>query len=134
LTLALGIAVVLALPYVPTLLGWARTGGASAVGLDILDYTTANPDIMGRSNWLQYALGITGAGSLLDLPPRIGLLALGLRRTPRVLISMWLASSLLLFALDFLDLGIVQRAFVLTFPWLVDHRPRQIAVLLASLL
>jgi hypothetical protein len=134
LAVALGAAVVVALPYLPTLLAWAQGGGATVVGAEILDYSTVNPDMMGKGDWLQYALGVTGAGSMLDLPLRLALLALGLRRAPRLLVYLWLAFSLLLFALDLLDVSLMQHVFILTFPWLVDHRPRQIAVLLASLI
>lgn len=133
--LALAVATLVALPYLSTLLGWAGAGGASGTGANILDITTANPDDFGRANWLQFGLGITGAGSPIDLPLRLGLVAAALwHRPPRALVALWLAFTVLLFVLDFLSFEWFNRVFVLTFPWLVDHRPRQVAVTLATLL
>src|SRR6266542_1847130 len=133
--LALAVATLVALPYLSTLLGWAGAGGASGTGANILDITTANPDDFGRANWLQFGLGITGAGSPIDLPLRLGLIAAALwHRPPRALVALWLAFTVLLFVLDLLSFEWFNRVFVLTFPWLVDHRPRQVAVTLATLL
>lgn len=133
--LALAVAGIVAAPYLPTVLGWASRGGASVVGAEILDFSTANPDVMGRADLLQYALGITGASGPLDLPIRVALLALGLwGRPPRVLFGLWLTFAVLLLVLDFTSFDWFNRVFVMTFPWLVDHRPRQIAVLLATLI
>ena len=129
--LALGLAVVCAAPYLPTLLGWAGTGGAISAG----EAFTVNADT-GQSDWLQFALGVTGAVSLIDLPLRFGLIALGLSMYSRTRLAtgLWLAFVALLVVVQFVDLPIVRTVFVLTFPWLADYRPRQIAVVLASLL
>jgi hypothetical protein len=131
LPLALGLAVLIAAPYVPTLLGWAGTGGATSAG----EAFTVNAD-SGQADWLQFALGITGAASPIDLPVRFGLIVLGLclHRRLRLVAGLWLAFVALLVAVQFVDLPPVRALLVLTFPWLADYRPRQIAVLFASLL
>ena len=77
--LAVLAAVVTCAPYIPTALHWAGAGGATSVGLANLDFSAAHPDLQGRADWLQFGLGITGAGTLLDLPLRVLLLVLGIR-------------------------------------------------------
>jgi hypothetical protein len=135
LPLAVALAIVLVGPYLLTVIGWARAGAATSVGAVIADYAVVNPEDMGRSDWLQFALGVTGAASALDLPVRLVLIGLGLRlRQLRLAVGLWLAFALLLIAVDFFDLAPIRTLFVLTYPWLVDHRPRQIAVIFASLL
>jgi hypothetical protein len=131
LPLALGLAVLCAAPYLPTLLGWAGTGGAISAG----EAFTLSADA-GQADWLQFALGITGAASLIDLPVRFGLIVLGLTldRRARLAAGLWLAFVALLVVVQFVDLPIVRTLFVVTFPWLADYRPRQIAVIFASVL
>jgi len=128
-------AVVACAPFIPTALHWANTGGATGAGIANLDVAAAHPDLQGRGDWLQFVLGITGAGTLVDLPLRGLLLVLGIRAgVNRFVLGLWLTFVTLLFVVDFLDLAPVNQLFVLTFPWLVDHRPRQVAVILASLI
>jgi hypothetical protein len=129
--LAIGLAVLCAAPYLPTLLGWAGTGGAISAG----EAFTVNPDT-GQADWLQFALGVTGAASLIDLPLRLALIAVGLslHRRARLAVALWLTFVTLLLLVQFVDLPIVRTIFVLTFPWLADYRPRQLAVVFASLL
>jgi hypothetical protein len=129
--LALGLAVLCAAPYLPSLLGWAGTGGAIGAG----EAFTQNPDT-GQADWLQFALGVTGAASLIDVPLRLGLIAVGLslHRRVRLATVVWLTFVALLLVVQFVDLPLVRTIFVLTFPWLADYRPRQIAVVFASLL
>jgi hypothetical protein len=129
--LALGLAVLCAAPYWPALLGWAGTGGAVSAG----EAFTLNAD-NSQADWLQFALGTTGATSLIDLPLRFGLIALGARVHHRVRLAtgLWLTFVTLLAVVQFVDLPIVRTVFVLTFPWLADYRPRQIAVVFASIL
>jgi hypothetical protein len=135
LAVAIGLAAILAGPYLPSLFGWASTGAATAVASANLDYALANPEMQGKADWLQFALGVTGASALVDLPIRLALLAAGLWYRPaRTLVALWLVFTVLLFAVDFLSIALLDRIFILTFPWLVDHRPRQIAVILASLI
>ena len=135
LGLAAIVALAVAAPYIPTLLHWAGRGGASSAGLTNLDFTIAHPELQGHADWLQFGLGITGAGSALDLPVRLVLLALGIRAgVPRTLVWLWVTFVGLLLMVDFLDVPVINRVFALTFPWLVDHRPRQIAVTLAALI
>jgi hypothetical protein len=129
--LALGLAILCAAPYLPTLLGWAGSGGAVSAGEAFATNVEA-----GQADWLQFALGITGATSLIDLPVRFGLIALGLclQRRARLAGGLWLAFVALLVVVQFVDLPLVRTLFVMTFPWLADYRPRQVAVVFASLL
>jgi hypothetical protein len=135
LPLAVGVAVVIAFPYLPTLVGWAGAGGATAAGQEIVDHTAANPAIEGYGDWLQYVLGGFGAGSLIELPLRVALIGLGLKmRRMRLVTALWAAFLGLLLVVDFVDLPIVKGLFIVTYPWLADQRPRQVVVVFASLL
>jgi len=129
--LALGVAIVCAGPYLPTLFGWAGGGGAISAGEAFVATSDA-----GQADWLQFALGITGAVSLIDLPVRVALIAVGvtLYRRVRLVVALWVAFVILLALVQFVDLPPVKTLVVLTFPWLADYRPRQVAVVLASLL
>jgi len=132
---ALGLAVLSGLPYLATLLSWAQGGGASGVGAEIADYSLLHPDDMGRLDWLQQALGVTGAATVLDLPLRGLCLGLGCTsRRARLGLGVWLAFVVVLVASDFIEVPLIQRIFTVTYPWLVDHRLRQVAVILASVL
>jgi hypothetical protein len=130
--LALGLAVLFAAPYLPTLLGWASAGGGSGAGAAFV----AEAADSASADWLQFALGITGAASIIDLPIRCGLIAVGLILNRRVRLAgvLWAAFVALLVLVQFVDLPPIKTVFVLTFPWLADYRPRQIAVIFASLL
>lgn len=132
--LAAALALVLIGPYLVTLLLWARAGGATSVGASVVEsFSTASAG--DRADLLQFVLGILGASSLLDLPARVALIALGSRVKPlRPALAIWIVVSALLFAVDFLDLSIVRTVFVVTYPWLADDRPRQLAVVCASVL
>ncbi|HEV7663854.1 MAG TPA: DUF6541 family protein [Chloroflexota bacterium] len=133
--LAVGLAVLLIGPYLLTLIGWAKAGAATSVASSVAEYAAANPAEMGRRDMLQFALGITGAASLLDFPVRIALIALGLSlRQLRLAMALWLLPVLLLLLVDFFDLAPIQTVFILTYPWLYDDRPRQLAVVFASVL
>lgn len=133
--LAMVLAGLIVAPYVPTLLGWALHGGATGAGEEIVSYTITNPEAEGHGDLLQFVVGGTGAASLIDLPARLLLLGLGLslRRT-RLAAALWAAFMVLVLLVDFTDLEPVRRLFVITYPWLVDHRPRQVAVLFVSLI
>ena len=133
--LALALAVVMVGPYLFTLLGWAGGGAATGAGSAVVDYAAAHPDAIGPADWLQYVLGATGAAAPLDLPLRMALISLGLTLRPlRLGAWLWLTFIALLTIVDFVDLAPVRAIFVVTYPWLADHRPRQIAVVSASLL
>jgi hypothetical protein len=132
----LGLALLATAPYLPTLFGWAGGGAAIEAGTVIADYTAANPEDMGHGDWLQTVVGVTGAAALIDLPVRVVLVALGavsLRRG-RLALALWATILALLLIVDFVNLPAVRTLFVTTYPWLVDHRPRQIAVVFASVL
>jgi len=135
LPLAGACAVVCAMPYLSALLGWVGAGGASSAGVAALEDISAHPELGGGGDWLEFVLGVTGAASLIDLPVRAVLLAIGLRgRHMRLVATAWLVFSAVLFAVSFFDVEPVRRLYVVTFPWLVRHRPPQMVVLFASLL
>ena len=135
LPLAICIAVLVPALYLPALLGWAGSGGSTAAGQEIVSSTAANPDIDGRGDWAQFVIGGVGAASPLDLPIRLALIALAWRlRSARLAMALWAAVLVLLLVVDFLDLPLVKRLFVLTYPWLADDRPRQLAAVFVSLL
>src|SRR5579864_2528093 len=135
--LAIAGAVVCALPYVSTLLGWAVSGGASAAGVASLDETSSRGQTVADSgaDWLEFVLGVTGAASFVDLPVRAVLLFVGARqRQLRTALAAWLVFSGLLYVVSFVRVEPVQRLYVLTFPWLVNHRPPQMVVMFTSIL
>jgi len=135
LPLAGACALVCALPYLAALVGWAGTGGASASGLAALDDISAHPEVGAGGDWLEFVLGVTGAASVIDLPVRAVLLGIGARgRHMRLVVAAWAAFSVVLFGVSFLDLAPIRWLFVVTFPWLVHHRPPQMVVVFASLL
>jgi hypothetical protein len=136
LPIGLGAAVLVAAPYLPTLLGWAGSGGATGAGEAFVAADAAANAGTGPADWLQFALGITGAASLIDLPIRFGLIVLGLslERSVRTAAVLWATFVALLVVVQFVDLPPVRTLFVVTFPWLADYRPRQIAVVFASVL
>jgi hypothetical protein len=136
LPLALAVALLAAAPYLPTLFGWFSGGAATGAGEAIADYTAANPEDMGHGDWLQFVLGVTGAAAFIDLPVRVALIVLGVvsMRRGRLAIALWATILALLLIVDFVNLPPVRTVFITTYPWLVDHRPRQIAVVFASLL
>lgn len=128
--LAIGIAVVATGPYVATLLGWAGAGGSAAAG-----EASVLVDVDGRGDVLQFLLGITGAGAPIDLPLRIGLIGLGLLVfRARVTGALWGSFVALLFVNQLSNAPVVARVFAVTYPWLDHDRPRQVAVVFASLL
>jgi hypothetical protein len=100
----------------------------------VVDYAVAHPEAAQDSDFMQFALSATGATTWLDLPLRFGLVALGLasRRT-RIGAGLWVAFGTLLFLVNFVHVPVVQWLYAATFPWL-DQRPRQIVVVLASIL
>lgn len=135
LGVTVGVALVISLPYLPTLVGWAHGGGATSAAQEIVDYTAANSTLDAHADWLQYALGAFGAGSLLDLPLRAALIALGLKMPRmRLVAALWATFLGLLLLVDLVDLPLVKQLFVVTYPWLADDRPRQVLAVFASLL
>ncbi|GAC1325879.1 MAG: hypothetical protein NVSMB2_24670 [Chloroflexota bacterium] len=132
--LAVVVTLVLVAPYVLTLLGWARAGGATSVGASVAE-SVASAGASERPDAVQFLLGIFGAASLLDLPARVVLLGLGLRMPPlRSVAALWLSVAVLLFVVDFVSAPLVTSMFALTYPWLADERPRQLAVVCGSVL
>ena len=135
LPLAFVAAIVCVLPYLSALLGWASAGGASSAGALALQDATAQAQANAGDDWVQFLLGFSGAASLIDLPVRAALLAVGARASRmQVILAGWVIFAALYFAVTFVDLPAVRWLFVVTFPWLVQHRPPQVVVLFASLL
>ncbi len=135
--LAAVVAAVCAGPYLMALLHWAAGGGASAAGAEALADTTSQAETSGSgtAGALEFILGITGAGSFIDLPLRAVLLFVGARqRQLRLAFAAWLAFGALLFTVSFIDIEPVRKLYIITFPWLVHHRPPQLVVLFTSLL
>src|SRR5919202_6229364 len=133
--LAMAAAIVCVVPYLGALLGWAAVGGASSAGAAALGDPTAQAPASSGDDWLQFLLGITGAASPIDFPARAALLIAGARAPRmRVAVAGWAAFAGLYLAVTFLDLPAVRWLFIVTFPWLVQHRPPQLVVLFASLL
>jgi hypothetical protein len=132
---ALIIGIATTAPYLSALLGWAGGGGASAVGDAVVQSATANPDIDGRGDWLQFLLGATGAASLIDLPVRAALMLLGLRlASHRVSAALWITFVGLVMLVAFTSFAPAMKLFAVTYPWLDDNRPRQIGVVFAAFL
>jgi hypothetical protein len=72
---------------------------------------------------------------VVDLPLRALCIGLGCAsRRARLVAVLWATFVVLLVVSDLLELPLVQWVFTVTYPWLVDHRLRQIAVILASVL
>jgi hypothetical protein len=128
---AVALAAVITLPYLSALLGWAGAGGAAAVGESV----AAGPDVDGRGDWLQFLLGTTGASSFIDLPVRVALIALGWGVfRARLAGALWAAFVVLLLIVHLVPVPPITTLFAVTYPWLDHDRPKQVAVVLASLL
>jgi hypothetical protein len=135
LSLAVGLAVVCVVPYLTTVLAWIAGGGASVAGVAVLDTGVRELERGASGDWLEFVLGSTGAAGLIDLPVRAILLGLGGRdRQLRVVLAAWATFTVLLFTVSFLDWAPINWLFVVTFPWLVHHRPPQLVMVFASLL
>jgi len=129
--LAIGLAVVFILPYLTTLLGWAGTGGATVAG----EVVAAGPDVDGRGDVLQFILGTTGSASLIDLPVRVALMALGaFVFRARLAGGLWAAFVGLLLIVHLVGVPPVTTLFAVTYPWLDHDRPKQVIVIFASVL
>jgi len=129
--LAVGLAIVITLPYLTTLLGWAGSGGATAAG----ETVAAGPDVAGRGDWLQFLLGTTGAASLIDLPVRAALMALGVFAfRARLAGGLWAAFVGLLLIVHLVTVPPITTLFAITYPWLDHDRPKQVIVIFASVL
>jgi len=133
--IGVAIGLIAAAPYLGTLVAWVTSGGASGVGLQELAFSIPRPDSEPRYAWIEYIVGPIGAASPLDGLARVALVVLGARqRQARPILALWAVFVGLVLVLDFLRLPVVEALYVQTFPWLTDHRPWQIAVIMASLL
>jgi hypothetical protein len=132
---ALVLAGVCVMPYLATLLTWVAGGAASSAGSAALDSGAPQLERGTGTDWFEFVLSVTGAAGLVDLPLRAALLGLGARmRQLRLVLAGWATFTALLFVVSFVDVPPVNWLFVVTFPWLVHHRPPQLVVMFASLL
>jgi hypothetical protein len=135
LPLAAGLALALAAPYLPLLLGWARAGGAVSVANASQDFDVLAPELQGGGIWIQIGLGALGAVGFIDLPVRAALIAVGLSRARAGLTrGLWLSLVIVLVAFALPEPAPLQWVFRVTFPWLADQRLLQVASIFASLL
>ncbi|MGI9146694.1 MAG: DUF6541 family protein [Chloroflexota bacterium] len=135
LPLAVGLGAALASPYLQVLVGWARGGGASEVGSSQLLNAVADPELQGGGLLVQLALGAVGATSFVDLPVRAVLIAIGMRLAWAGLARwLWLVVVGVLLTFAFVSNPLLERVFVVTYPWLADQRLLQVACVFASLL
>jgi hypothetical protein len=125
LGVAVAIATVCAVPYLPAVLHWAGAGGAYQAGLE--DGTAM--DIGARNATAGESLGIFTLDALgVDLPVRIGLLALGVvwalrQRTGRVLVAVVAIFVALAVIATFLNgVPLVRTVFAATYPWSLPFR------------
>jgi hypothetical protein len=137
LGLAVAIAAVCAAPYLPAVLHWAGAGGAYQAGLE--DGTAM--DIGARNATAGESLGIFTLDALgVDLPVRIGLLALGVvwalrQRTGRVLAAVVAIFVALAVIATFLNgVPIVRTVFAATYPWSLPFRHMTLASVPLALL
>jgi hypothetical protein len=52
----------------------------------------------------------------------------------RLVVVAWVIFGALLFTIGFVDIAPVRRLYIVTYPWLVHHRPPQLVVMFTSLL
>lgn len=131
---AAAVAGVACAPYALGLMGWVSQGGATAVGAETLESVRTGMTSPGEA-WPEYVLSNFGAASLLDFPVRAVFLAVGAgTRHMRTVLVAWLTFSAIVLGAGLLDVPPMNWLYVVTFPWLVEHRPPQVAVIFASLL
>lgn len=138
LCVALGIAVLLAAPYAPTLLGWAASGGAVDVGRRALGSTLLDARSQPTDEIVLWTVALS-AGSALDVPVRAVLFSAGVwwvfrERTGRVLVALLATFLGLALTFTYADAPLVQQAFVLTFPWGLKDRLAHVPAVLQSLI
>ena len=84
---------------------------------------------------LDYAVGMTGSASALDLGVRVAVILLALRSPlARLPLALWAVFVTLVLLVDVVRHPAVDWLFATTFPWLTDRRPWQLAVIMTSLL
>jgi hypothetical protein len=123
---ALGFALLLALPYLPTLAGWASGGGAVSVGQDYYDFQhqVIQDDLL--QGVLLWGAALS-SGFLVDLPVRAGLLGVGVwlvlsHRTGRWVVVLGVVFAGLVATFRYVDTALVKAVFALTLPWAVTGR------------
>ncbi|MBI4492732.1 MAG: hypothetical protein HY690_08085 [Chloroflexi bacterium] len=139
LSLALGLALVLAAPYVPSLVGWARAGGAAQVGLAALDPASGEMSRALPNDPLFFVGEALGAGSIFLIPARALLLLAGARwagraRRGRALVALWVVFVALAVIFANVQAPAIQQVFALTYPWGLKDRLGQLQAILAALL
>ena len=129
--IALGVGLVAAAIYLPTLLHWQGASGAYAVGLEdaqVPSTATAAASIsapVGPDPFVVFALGALG----VDLPLRVGLLCIGVgwvffRSRGRGVVVVAVLFTLVTSAFTLLSgrIDLVRQVYAFTFPWGMHYR------------
>jgi hypothetical protein len=136
LGLALALAAVCALPYLPLLLGWAAGGGASAVGTQ--EGGALESSLSASGGELLVGFGLNALG--VDLPVRLVLVPIGAwwavrYGRGRVLLGVAAVFGGLSLVFTFgLGLPLARTLFALTFPWGMAYRLLMLAAVPLALL
>jgi hypothetical protein len=144
--LAVVVALLLAIPYLPILLGWASVGGAVGTGYALLERGAVVLDSapvqtfagVPEATWALWANTI-GSGLEFDAPPRLALVVLGAgvaikARQATLLVGLLLTFVAIGVVLRLSSLPVVVQAFALTFPWGLDYRLAMVQAVAAALL
>jgi hypothetical protein len=141
LVVVLAVAAVLAVPYLPTLLAWAHGGGAVGTATAGAGDAAAATPLGGPPTddvvfFWGYALS---TGILIDAPLRAVLLVRGAwwafrSRVGRLLIAIALVFFIFDLAFIYAPVGVIQRVFVLTYPWGQSYRLDTMVAVAAALL
>jgi hypothetical protein len=122
--LAVGLALVCGLPYLPVLLGWAAGGGATAVGAQ--EGGAVESAVTTTGGDLLASFGLNALG--VDLPVRLVLVPIGVwwvlrhaRGRSLVVVTALFGILTLVFTLG-MGLPLARTAFALTFPWGMAYR------------
>jgi hypothetical protein len=136
LPVAVGIAALIALPYLPGVGGWANQGGSVAFAQQFVSTPEDRAGVLDRHAVLwSFATG----GLPIDVPLRVGFLAVGIAwafKRPR---AIFLPAILLVFlgvtlAFVYSENPAVQRVWLVTYPWGVGSRLVVIPALLSTML
>jgi hypothetical protein len=138
-SLALIVALVIAAPYLQTLLPWAGSGGASGVGAVQAQAEAALSGDTATEGMLILMFNTFGTGVGVDLPLRICLVVLGTWQAMRwgagrVVVAIGGIFLGLAFTFAVVHGPLVERVYSSTFPWSQAYRLLMIAAVSAALL
>ena len=130
-------ALLFAAPYLPQLGAWANTGGTVSVGTDYYSARHGEYALNDPVQELLFWSGAVSSGLLVDLPLRLGLLAVGgwiafRQRTGRVVVGLTVAFIGLVAIFRYVDVPSLRTLFALTLPWGVDGRLLMTVPILAA--